>query len=632
MDEPTPKERFQNIVEASPMGMHMYRLEPGDRLVFVGANPAADRILAVDNSQFVGKTIEEAFPPLANTEIPERYRRAAAEGLAWQTSQVMYEHGEISGAFLVHAFQTAPGEMAASFLDITEQRKAEERLRASEERYRNLVETALVGILRTRIEDGRVLAINTAGAQMLGYSSSEDLLADNLAMGELYYPHEREEMLRALEENGQISDFETRWRLADGRQVNVALSARMYPNEGLLEGVAVDVTRRKQAEERLHRDRSMFTTGPVVVFQIVEDDGWKVEYVSPNVAEVLGYSTDDFVTGTVSYAELIHPDDLQRVRNNGLDNRERKLDSYVQEYRVISRDGAERWVFDYTMVVRDPETDEVICYQGYLVDATERIEAQQALRTLAAELEDRVRDRTADLAAANDELESFAYSVSHDLRAPLRAIKGFGRALFEDCGEQLTMEGRDYLGRIQSATNRMGEMIDGMLELARAARVDMSRQCIELSRLALSCLQELQESASDRTVDCRVDEGLRVRGDPRLIRNLIQNLLDNAWKFTGECADPSITVFEVVRDNFEETDHGTLLRTFCVRDNGVGFTMRESSDPFAAFTQFHPPEAFPGSGVGLATVKRIARRHGGTVWAESESGRGTSIFFTLPTG
>jgi len=247
-------------------------------------------------------------------------------------------------------------------------------------------------------------------------------------------------------------------------------------------------------------------------------------------------------------------------------------------------------------------------------------ESEEKYRRLSVELEQRVQKRTAQLEAANKELESFAYSVSHDLRAPLRGIDGFSQALLEDCEERLNEEGKDYLARIRSGTQRMGHLIDDLLRLSRLTRTELRHEPVNLSKLAEGTLKELREGAPERDVEIEITPNLDTRGDRYLLRVALENLLGNAWKFTSG-HDRARIEFGV--EEFEGEN------TYFVRDDGVGFDMTYADKLFGAFQRLHGATEFPGSGIGLATVQRIIHRHEGRIWAKSEVGKGSTFYFIL---
>ncbi|MDX2168987.1 MAG: PAS domain S-box protein [Deltaproteobacteria bacterium] len=239
----------------------------------------------------------------------------------------------------------------------------------------------------------------------------------------------------------------------------------------------------------------------------------------------------------------------------------------------------------------------------------------------AAELEHRVQERTRDLATANRELEAFSYSVSHDLRAPLRSLDGFSRALLEDCGAQLDATGRRHLQRILAATRRMAELIDGLLELGRVSRAALARRRVDLTALATGVAAELGQLHPMRRIEVVIAPGMIVDADPVLLRAALYNLLGNAWKYTAHHATARVEVGQTVVDG---------APAFFVRDDGAGFDMAYAAKLFGAFQRLHAPGEFEGTGIGLATVQRIIHRHGGRVWAEGAVERGATFWFTLP--
>lgn len=249
--------------------------------------------------------------------------------------------------------------------------------------------------------------------------------------------------------------------------------------------------------------------------------------------------------------------------------------------------------------------------------AIEPLEQEIAIR---AEVEDELRRSGTKLEAVNKELEAFAYSVSHDLRSPLRAVDGFSQALTEDCGEGLTEECRMYLNRIRAGCHRMEQLIADMLKLSRITRMEMKRQDVDLSGMAREIMAELKEQEPGREVNVKITDGMTAKADPALLRMVLDNLLGNAWKFTSKTPGAKVEFFE---------QQGTDGKEFCVRDNGAGFKMEYSDKLFGAFQRLHTDKEFSGTGIGLATVQRIIARHGGMVRAQGELDQGASFYFTL---
>jgi len=308
-------------------------------------------------------------------------------------------------------------------------------------------------------------------------------------------------------------------------------------------------------------------------------------------------------------AEAYRADDLRVMQN--------KQQVFVEE--VVSDQGEEKWFETFKSPIYGTD-DIVIGTTGLARDVTGKKEAEKAIRQLNATLEQRVAERTAQLRAANQELEAFAYSVSHDLRAPLRSLDGFSLALLEDYSERLDEAGRDYLNRIRSSSQHMAQLIDDMLMLSRITRSEINRSQVDLALIARSMIVELEESQPTRNVTWLIPQKLTANADPSLIRILMANLLQNAWKFTAKKTSATIEIGRQV-DNSREI--------FYIRDDGAGFDMAYADHLFNAFQRLHGDE-FDGTGIGLATVQRIVKRHGGQVWADGVPDKGATIFFTLP--
>jgi signal transduction histidine kinase len=298
----------------------------------------------------------------------------------------------------------------------------------------------------------------------------------------------------------------------------------------------------------------------------------------------------------------------------------------IVEIAAVAREVVERK--DYSIRARSTTHDEIgtlaMAFNDMLSEIERRTEelekSTRQLDALNENLERRVRERTAQLEETNRQLEAFSYSVSHDLRAPLRAIDGFGQALIEDYGENVNDEMRRYLAKMRSATLRMAQLIEDLLKLARISRTTLAWQDVDLSALARQVLAELQQADPARDVHLQIWDGVHALADPRLIRIALENLLGNSWKFTSRTVSAQIE-FGVLRDG--------EAATYFVRDNGAGFEMEHAEKLFDAFQRLHGVDEFPGTGVGLATVHRIVHRHGGRIWAHAEPGKGATFYFTL---
>ncbi len=266
----------------------------------------------------------------------------------------------------------------------------------------------------------------------------------------------------------------------------------------------------------------------------------------------------------------------------------------------------------------------IVTLVAIVLTTADRLRRTEDLRMMAEAETQRLNvhlsRQAADLAAANKELETFSYSVSHDLRAPLRSIDGFSQALLEDHGQALDEGAQDYLRRVRVASQRMGELIDGLLNLSRLSRASLQYEAVDLGRLAREKADALRRRDPGRDVAFDIAEGIEVQGDPRLLRALIDNLLENSWKFTRSHRR-AVIEFGVARRDAE--------RAYFVRDDGAGFDMAYAEKLFTAFQRLHRTDEFEGMGIGLATCLRIVRRHGGRMWAEGAVEQGATFYFTL---
>jgi PAS domain S-box-containing protein len=476
------------------------------------------------------------------------------------------------------------------------------------------------------LPDGRLGIVNAAFCELTGYSR-EELMAMDWAKV-LTPPEWQEKEAQALERlrlTGQPVRYEKEYLRKDGTRVPVELLVHeARDEEGKLKfyySFLDDISERRKAEEDLkaseRKYRELFDgmSAGVTVYEardagedfIIRDfnrAGERITRVARD--EVLGRSVLEVFPGVRDFGLLAV---FRRVCETG--HPEHHESALYKDERIS--------FFAENYVYKLPSGEIVAVYD----DITVRKKAEEEIRTLNLDLEKRVAERTNQLEAANRELEAFAYSVSHDLRAPLRGIDGWSQALLEDCHEILNDDGRLYLDRIRKQTQQMGEIIDALLELSRVSRAEMRLQAVDLSSMVGGIAEKLQEDQPERKADFVIEQGICVRADKRLMEIALFNLLDNAWKFAGK------QPFARIEFGKKEID-GQVA--FFIGDNGAGFDMAYRHKLFGAFQRLHRPSEFPGTGVGLATVQRIVHRHGGRIWAEAEGGRGATFYFTVQEG
>ncbi len=504
------------------------------------------------------------------------------------------------------------GEAAA---DMVEQK---ERLTCSlQEReawLSTLFETAPVGLALTRM-DGQLAEVNPAYAGIIGRTVDQTLQLTYWDITPEEYAEQEQAQLASLEASGRYGPYEKHYIHRDGHWVPVRLSGLIVERGGerFIWSVVEDITALRQAERLEEHLRRLFQEAHEEIY-IFDGESLRFRQASQGALANLQYDADALCEITPvdikpEYAE-------EQFREMIAPLRKGELESLHFETLHRRRDGSTYPVEIHLQYLDDPDGG---VFFALVMDLTERKAAEAALREHRDHLEALVRERTGELQASNAELESFAYSVSHDLRAPLRAIDGFSQALVEDYGDQLDEAAHDYVRRVRTAAQRMGQLIDDLLELSRVGRAELRMEKVDLAQLAREVLDELRAAEPDRSVEFSCDEDLGVMADPRLMRVLVDNLLGNAWKFSAREAVSRIS-FGRLRDD---------PSVFYIRDNGVGFDMRHADKLFGAFQRLHRVTDFPGTGVGLATVQRILRRHGGRIRAEAVEGEGATFYFTF---
>jgi PAS domain S-box-containing protein len=499
-----------------------------------------------------------------------------------------------------------------------EHRHTEEVLRESEERFRTTFDQATVGIAHVD-PDGRWLQINPKYCDILGYSA-EELRA--MSIEDITHPDDRElsiHHIRLLEE-GRIGDYclEKRYIRKDGATVWVNLTvskvARSDGRPRFFIGVVEDITSRKRAEEAMRfseaRYRALFRDNPTMIFTL--DAEWKILSANPMCTGQLGYRLDE-MEGR-SGLEFFHDDDRPAVAEqlrNCLRNPGRV---HHWQFRKVRKDGGLLWVEETAEAVYDLKGEPnvlVVCQ-----DITARRRSQEEIERLNAAL----TARAAELEDSNMELEAFNYAVAHDLRKPLTTVNGYCQILQDTCTDRLDEPCKGYLQEAFDATCRMNQLIDTLLNFARLTGVELHRGEVDLSALAQAVIAELKLAEPARRVDFRIAPEVSATGDAGLLRVVMENLFGNAWKYTSKQEEGVI--------EFGRTESGGNP-TYFVRDNGRGFDMADVGNLFMPFQRLPGTEEFRGHGIGLATVERIIRRHGGRIWAEGEPGKGATIYFTL---
>ncbi len=491
--------------------------------------------------------------------------------------------------------------------DITEQRQAQESIRALLTEKQAILDNVPVGIVFA--EDEHIAATNQRFGELFACAADEVV---GLPLTELLGDaHEAlasaSQITRELELTRR--DGSRNWFYITGRLVNPD-----RPDDGAL-WIFADIASLKAAGAALRDERDL--SDAIIrslpgVFFLLESSGRIVRW-NLNLARVTGRDLDH--EANLLVRNLCHADDRLAFQN-ALTHALRTEQTTVEARLLGPDDHAVPHVFTIIHV----ELRGISHLVGIGIDISDRLKAEQEIRALNNALETRVRERTAELTVANKELESFSYSVSHDLSSPLRGIDGFSRMLEEDFADRLDTTGLGYLRRIRAATARMQNLIDDLLKLSRITRDEMRREDFNLSALATEIGDYLQSEFPDREVTFQVDEDIRIHADRNLLRIAMDNLLRNAWKFTANNPVANVQVGCL---------HQNGQPVYFVKDDGAGFDMRYATKLFGAFQRLHRDSDFAGTGIGLATVSRIIHRHGGRVWAEAAVDSGATFYFTL---
>jgi len=582
-------------------------------------------LVGLDREQFLGHRFAELFPQFPGSERFAVYRRVAETGEPCRTEAV-HEEGAWAGTLLatrvIDTVIAPMGEnLVVSARDVTERKRNEQEMQLRGE----LLDLAHDAVIVRDPVESRVRFWNREAEAIYGYSRAEAIGRLTYELLETVFPETAHAVDAALAWEGQW-DGELRHTRKDGTVIVVSSRQALARDEdgrpiAIIE-LNSDITERKRAEEQLAHTRALLERTE----EITTTGGWEYDLAT-------GATTwTDEVYRVVGLDRASHPPEPAHALAAYdaesaplIDAAFRRLVADGQpwdlELGLLRGDGERIWV----RVIGRPtiERGRVVRVGGTISDVSDRRRAEEEIRTLNAELEQRVAARTLELERANHELETFAYSVSHDLRAPLRAVDGFSKLVLDQYGEQLDEQGRHYLERVRAGAVRMGNLIDEILQLSRLSRQRFERTPVDLSAIAREIVAELNDADPGRVVAVEIQDGLRADADLELVRNVLENLLANAYKFTAK-TDPA-------RVRFGATEQDGVPVYF-VADNGAGFDMAHAGRLFGPFQRLHRDSEFSGDGIGLATVARAIRRHDGAIWAAAAVDRGATFSFSLTPG
>ncbi len=587
-------------------------------------NRGAERIFGYSAREAIGHPISILRPPDLPDDMSQIMNVVKRGGLVdhYETTRLRKDGSSIIVSLTVSPIRDRNGNIVGASKiarEIVGEKFVQQELRKSEERFRATFEQAAVGIAHVDLE-GRWLRVNRRLSEILGYSR-EDLLLTNVSA--VSHPEDgvtaRENSRALIAGSYETYSMEKRYIRKDGCVLWTNLTVSLVRGEmnepKYFISVIEDISARKAAERAIRRQAELLDQAqePIFVWEI----GGGIVYWNRAAQDLYGYSREESI-GRGSHdllkTKLPSPVEEFEAQLATLGSWEGELTHTTKDERVIIVESHHKVV---------PEDGRLLVLESNR-DITDRKRVERQLSEMYSTLEMRVQERTLQLHEANKELEAFAYSVSHDLRAPLRSIDGFGQILLREyAGKVIDATGERYIQKMSAAAERMANLIQDLLDLSRISRTELTRRPVNMSEIAHVVIADLRSQSPDRQVEVEIHDHLTVQADPRLLRVALDNLLGNAWKFTGNQVDPRIE-FGAMK-SADKTDK----TVYFVRDNGAGFSMEHAGNLFRPFQRLHRDSEFEGSGIGLAIVQRVIYKHAGVISAEAEVGRGAAFFFTL---
>ncbi len=589
-------EHFASFPRLNPIPI--MELDSDGKVIF--CNRAAENIF--------GKTCFDSSNPLIPKDLPDMLHDLRQNKPRQFTRTV-----EMDGRFFDELVHLVPefDVVRIYAIDVTERRRLEEE----RGRLAAIVESSDDAIIAKTL-DGIIVDWNTGAEKLYGYTASE---IKGRHISALVPADLVDEVTQFLEEIGRgktVKHIETIRVTKDGRLIPVLLTVSPIKDaSGRIIGastITYDITDRKQAEKALKESEMRFRA-------LVTASSEAIYRMSPDWSEMRQLFSKEFLTSTEGSSrtwleKYIHPDDQPHV-NAAIQEAIRTKSIFELEHRVQKADGSLGWTFSRAVPLMDAN-GEIVEWFGAASDITERKRADEEIERLNTDL----TARAVELEEVNRELEAFNYTVAHDLRKPLTTTNGYCQAIRELCGDKLDAQCAGYLREAYEGTLRMNRLIEALLNFSRVTRIELRRETVDLSRMAREVADELRAADPGRRVTFRIVDGIAVDGDANLLRVALDNLLGNAWKYTGAHEEA------IIEFGTAEVDG----RPACfVRDNGPGFDMADAEKLFLPFQRLPSAEEFKGFGIGLATVERIVRRHGGRIWAEGEPGKGATFWFSL---
>lgn len=620
------EERYRLIVESLPLSVFIHSQ---DKIIYVN-HSACELFGAYDESELLGLSEKDLVHPEDLLKILEKTKSGLARPVGEKDQATIEERiirldGEIRyvEAFAVRIEYRGDPALMIMFNDVTGKKQAELALRESEERYRLIVESLPLGVVIHRYN--QIVFANQFALNLIGATKQSELLGRSVI--EFVHPEDQPMIIELAQQGMEAAPGAIDTQAIEERLVRLdndliyaeASAARIeYQNEPALMVMLNDITGRKKAEMALRnsqeRLKGFFASD--LFGTLFGDVFGNIFEVNDEYLRIIGYTRNDFNSGRLRW-DSITPEEFLQLDMESINEAKIRGACAPYEKQYIRKDGSRVWVLVGFVLFGDNRDESI----AFIIDLTELKQKELEIRQLNEKLELRVQQRTQELEVANRELEAFAYSVSHDLRAPLRAIDGFSRIILDEYADVLDEEGQRLFGVVRENTSKMDQLITDLLALSRATRLEMKSIPIDMRLMAENVFNQVQYNYGEHPSELILEDLPLATGDPNLIQQVWVNLISNALKYSRPREFSRVEIACETKDG---------MQIYSVRDNGVGFNPAYINKLFGVFQRLHSADEFEGTGVGLAIVQRIIHRHGGRVWAEAEIGKGAKFYFSLP--
>jgi PAS domain S-box-containing protein len=614
------EEKYKYMFANNPQPMWIYDL---DTLAFLEVNDAAIAIYGYTREEFMAMTLKDIRPPEDIEALLKDVEKTNQKFSSSQNWRHLKKSGEIMIVEIISHSVDHNNRKARHVIvnNITDRRKTEEELRKSEDLFNKAFHGSPSSMAIITRPERKYKAVNDSFLHLTGFSRDEMIGRSGIEIG-LVKAEDTSKFRAALDEKGKLINVEVLVRSKSGKPIYLLTSSENIELGGQPCSIStmIDITERKATEEALIESetkfRKIYEEGPFGMALVNKD--FRFTAANNTFCQIIGYTEDEL--RKLSFKDITRPEDLVNDIPSVTKLMNGEISVYKTEKQYVRKDGRIIWG-SLTVTANFNQEGQFLYNLAILEDITQRKKAENDIKILNETLEQRVEERTSQLLAVNKELEAFSYSVSHDLRSPLRGINGFTQILLEEYSPNLDEEGKRICAIIQENSHKMGILIDDLLAFSRLNRAEMQQREIPMKELVKSVFNELSYEKTVNCIEFNLGNICDSHGDAIMLKQVWINLISNAIKYSSKKEKPIIDIVCRKADGF---------CIYSIKDNGVGFDMTYKDKLFGVFQRLHGQREFEGTGVGLAIVQRIIHRHGGKVWATAELNSGAEFFFSLP--